>query len=122
MNRTKLARPHLLAALNCFGDVGYMTGSKHILAIESSGRHASVALLGGNADSTDLVGQTLLSSDERTAQVLAPTIQHLLKTADLSPKSIELVAVAIGPGSFTGLRLGVTTAKVFAYAIGADVI
>jgi tRNA threonylcarbamoyladenosine biosynthesis protein TsaB len=99
-----------------------MTGNKRILAIESSGRHASVALLGGNADVTDLVGQTLLSSDERTAQVLAPTIQNLLKATNWSPKSIELVAVAVGPGSFTGLRIGVTTTKAFAYAIGADVI
>jgi tRNA threonylcarbamoyladenosine biosynthesis protein TsaB len=99
-----------------------MNGRKRILAIESSGRHASVALLCGNPDKADLVGQTLLSSDERTAQMLAPTIQNLLKAADWPPKSIELVAVAVGPGSFTGLRIGVTTAKAFAYAIGADVI
>jgi tRNA threonylcarbamoyladenosine biosynthesis protein TsaB len=99
-----------------------MTGSKRILAIESSGRHASVALLWGNPDNADLLAQSLLSSDERTAQVLAPTIENLLKAADWSPKSIELVAVNIGPGSFTGLRIGVTTAKAFAYAIGADVM
>jgi tRNA threonylcarbamoyladenosine biosynthesis protein TsaB len=99
-----------------------MTGSKRILAIESSGRHGSVALLWGNPDNSDLVRQTLLSSDERTAQVLAPTIQHLLEVADWSPKSVDLIAVAVGPGSFTGLRIGVTTAKAFAYAIGADVI
>jgi tRNA threonylcarbamoyladenosine biosynthesis protein TsaB len=122
MNRIEIGRPALLAACNRFDDVGYMSGRKRILAIESSGRHASVALLCGNADIPDLVRQTLLSSDERTAQVLAPTIQTLLKTADWSPKSIELVAVTVGPGSFTGLRIGVTTAKAFAYAIGADVI
>ncbi len=37
-------------------------------------------------------------------------------------KSIDLVAVAVGPGSFTGLRIGVTTAKTFAYAVGAEII
>jgi tRNA threonylcarbamoyladenosine biosynthesis protein TsaB len=99
-----------------------MAGSKRILAIESSGRHASVATLCGDADGTRLVGQTLLSGDERTAQVLAPTIQQLLTAADWSPKSVELVAVTVGPGSFTGLRIGVTTAKAFAYAIGAEVL
>lgn len=99
-----------------------MTVSKRILAIESSGRHASVATLGGDADGTRLIGQTSLSGDARTAQVLAPTIQQLLAAADWSPKSVELVAVTIGPGSFTGLRIGVTTAKAFAYAIGADVL
>jgi tRNA threonylcarbamoyladenosine biosynthesis protein TsaB len=69
-----------------------------------------------------LIGQTLLRGDERTAQVLAPTIQGLLAAADWSPKNVDLVAVTIGPGSFTGLRIGVTTAKAFAYAIGAEVL
>lgn len=99
-----------------------MTGSKRILAIESSGRHASVATLWGDTDGTRLIGQTLLSGDERTAQALAPTIQQLLTAADWSPRSVELVAVTVGPGSFTGLRIGVTTAKAFAYAIGAEVL
>jgi tRNA threonylcarbamoyladenosine biosynthesis protein TsaB len=99
-----------------------MADSKRILAIESSGRHASVATLWGDADGTRLIGQTLLNGDERTAQVLAPTIRDLLITAEWSPKFVELVAVTVGPGSFTGLRIGVTTAKAFAYAIGAEVL
>jgi tRNA threonylcarbamoyladenosine biosynthesis protein TsaB len=99
-----------------------MAGTKRILAIESSGRHASVATLWGDEDGTHLIGQALLSGDERTAQMLAPTMQQLLATAGWSPKSVELVAVTVGPGSFTGLRIGVTTAKTFAYAVGADVL
>src|SRR5207342_1377544 len=86
------------------------------------GRNASVATLWGDAGGTHLVGQTLLNGDERTAQVLAPAIQQLLTAAEWSPKSVDLVAVTAGPGSFTGLRIGVTTAKAFAYAIGADVL
>jgi tRNA threonylcarbamoyladenosine biosynthesis protein TsaB len=99
-----------------------MADGKRILAIESSGRHSSVATLWGDPDGTRLIGQTLLTGDERTAQVLAPTIQQLLSAADWSPKSVELVAVTVGPGSFTGLRIGVTTAKAFAYAVGAEVM
>jgi tRNA threonylcarbamoyladenosine biosynthesis protein TsaB len=38
------------------------------------------------------------------------------------PSDVQLVAVAIGPGSFTGLRVGVTTAKTFAYAVGSEVL
>src|SRR5205823_153504 len=45
-----------------------------------------------------------------------------LATANWLPKEVELVAVTVGPGSFTGLRIGVTTAKAFAYAIGAEVV
>lgn len=119
---SQLIPSHLLAACKGFDDVGYMNGSKRILAIESSGRHASVATLWGEAGGTQLVGQTLLSGDERTAKILAPTIQQLLAMAGWSPKDVELVAVTVGPGSFTGLRIGVTTAKAFAYAIGAEVL
>src|SRR5215470_15530010 len=99
-----------------------MADNKRILAIESSGRHSSVATLCGGADGARLVGQTLLTGDERTAQVLAPTIQQFLEAAGWQPKDVELVAVTVGPGSFTGLRIGVTTAKAFAYAIGAEVL
>ena len=99
-----------------------MEDAKRIVAIETSGRHGSAATLWGGADGCRLVGQTSLSGDQRTAQALAPALQQLLKQADWSPTSIELVAVAVGPGSFTGLRIGVTTAKTFAYAVGAEVI
>ncbi len=99
-----------------------MTISKRILAIESSGRHGSVATLWGEPEHAHVVNQILMRSDERTAQVLAPSIQKALALADWPPKSVELVAVTVGPGSFTGLRIGVTTAKAFAYAIGAEVI
>ncbi len=99
-----------------------MEDAQRIVAIETSGRSGSVATLLGGADGSRLVGQIVLRGDQRTAQALAPALQLLLKQADWSPQSIELVAVAIGPGSFTGLRIGVTTAKTFAYAVGAEVI
>jgi tRNA threonylcarbamoyladenosine biosynthesis protein TsaB len=99
-----------------------MAETKHILAIESSGRHSSLATMLGEPAQTRLIGQTLLSGDERTAQVLAPTIKQLLESANWSAKDIDLVAVAAGPGSFTGLRIGITTAKAFAYAVGAEIV
>ena len=49
-------------------------------------------------------------------------IAELLKRGGWRPTDVELVAVAIGPGSFTGLRIGVTTAKAFAYAVGCKVV
>jgi tRNA threonylcarbamoyladenosine biosynthesis protein TsaB len=119
---SQFALLHLLAVCKRFDDVDYMADGKRILAIESSGRHSSVATLWGDADGVRLMRQTLLTGDERTAQVLAPTIQQLLTAAEWSPKSVELVAVTVGPGSFTGLRIGVTTAKAFAYAVGAEVV
>ncbi len=93
-----------------------------MLAIETSGRHGSVAILEGGASAPTLVGQETLVSGQRTAQALVPTIHDLLAGAGWPPASVELVAVAVGPGSFTGLRIGVTTAKTFAYAVEAEVV
>jgi tRNA threonylcarbamoyladenosine biosynthesis protein TsaB len=99
-----------------------MDGDRRILAIETSGRRGSVAALCGGVDGGRPIHQIALGGDQRTAQALAPAIQRLLRESDWSPSSVELVAVAVGPGSFTGLRIGVTTAKAFAYAVGAEVI
>jgi tRNA threonylcarbamoyladenosine biosynthesis protein TsaB len=93
-----------------------------ILAIETTGQRGSIATLSGEGDSLTMVGQSMLNAERRTAQALAPALQTLLANAAWPPDSIQLVAVAVGPGSFTGLRIGVTTAKTFAYAVGAEVI
>ena len=63
-----------------------------------------------------------LDPARRSARTLAPGIRHLLADAGWTPRDVALVAVSIGPGSFTGLRLGVMTAKAFAYAVGAPVL
>lgn len=93
-----------------------------ILAVETSGRHGSVAALDGRSGEAALVDEIALRGEQRTAQSLAPTLKDLLSRVRWSPQSVELVAVAVGPGSFTGLRIGVTTAKAFAYAVGAQVL
>lgn len=49
-------------------------------------------------------------------------MKQLLELARWQPKDVQLVAVAVGPGSFTGLRVGVTTAKTFAYAVSSEVL
>jgi tRNA threonylcarbamoyladenosine biosynthesis protein TsaB len=63
-----------------------------------------------------------LAQGQRSAQSLAPALRQLLAEVGWQPRDVERVAVTIGPGSFTGLRVGVTTAKTFAYAVGAEVI
>jgi tRNA threonylcarbamoyladenosine biosynthesis protein TsaB len=97
-----------------------------ILAIETSGQAGSVAALVGTGDGAgavaQLVAEAAVGGGARTAQALAPLAKDLLSTAGWSADSIELVAVSVGPGSFTGLRIGVTMAKTFAYAVGAQVI
>jgi len=88
------------------------------LAIETVETHGSVAVL----DGATVVAELALDPGRRSAQSLAPGIQKLLADVGWRPADVQLVAVASGPGSFTGLRIGVTTAKTFAYAVGCQVV
>lgn len=89
-----------------------------ILAIETSTNDSSIALLDEHA----VVHETALRGDQRTAQSLAPALDAAFQQFTWSPDSVDLVAVTHGPGSFTGLRIAVTTAKTFAYASGAQLV
>jgi tRNA threonylcarbamoyladenosine biosynthesis protein TsaB len=89
-----------------------------ILAIETTAFTGTVALL--ERDRT--VARRILPDDQRSAQSLVPTMKLLLADASWQANSVKLLAVAQGPGSFTGLRVGVATAKAFAYAMGAEVL
>jgi tRNA threonylcarbamoyladenosine biosynthesis protein TsaB len=89
-----------------------------LLALETSGKRGSVAVL---ADG-DLLLQRQLATDQRSARSLVPAIRACLADAGWAPGQTDLVAVTTGPGSFTGLRVGVVSAKTFAYAAGCEVI
>ncbi|MBI84021.1 MAG: tRNA (adenosine(37)-N6)-threonylcarbamoyltransferase complex dimerization subunit type 1 TsaB [Planctomycetaceae bacterium] len=88
------------------------------LALETSAFTGSVALLESGKTVTELT----LPAHERTAQSLVPGITRCLNLVGWQTSHLDLICVTQGPGSFTGLRLGVTTAKVLAYAAGADLI
>jgi tRNA threonylcarbamoyladenosine biosynthesis protein TsaB len=89
-----------------------------ILAFDTSGFAGSVALL----EAERLLHELMLDGDRGSARTLAPAIAEVLKTVGVDASKIKLVATTVGPGSFTGLRVGVTTAKTFAYAVGAEVL
>ena len=89
-----------------------------ILAIETTERIPTVA----GIESGKVVLEQSLDPEKRSAQSLAPGMRSFCDQAGWQLPSIDLIAVSIGPGSFTGIRVGVTTAKAFAYAIGAEVL
>ena len=89
-----------------------------VLGIDTSGRRAGAALLGRG-------GEVLACAAPATGShsaSLAPGIAGLLRDAGLAPAEVELVGVARGPGSYTGLRVGIVTAKAFGRAVGATVL
>lgn len=89
-----------------------------LLAIETADLYGSVAL-------TD-DGRTFLSDDlprdQRSAESLVPAIGKLLARSGWKPSDLDVLAVAVGPGSFTGLRVGVTVAKTLAFAVDAQTV
>ena len=82
-----------------------------ILAIDTATTTGSVAL----TDGEKVVGEYLLNSRATHSERLLPALMRILEDGEWSGSDIEGLAVATGPGSFTGLRIGVATAKALAY-------
>ncbi len=81
-----------------------------ILAIDSTAKSASVAIL----DDDKLVGEFYLNVGFTHSQTLVPMIENLLSAANLSTDDISAFAVSNGPGSFTGVRIGIAAVKAMA--------
>lgn len=89
-----------------------------ILAIESSGLVASCAVIEDDV----LLGEYTTDFKKTHSETLLPMIDSLCKLISLDKSTIDFVAVSSGPGSFTGLRIGGTTAKGIAMALGIPVV
>jgi tRNA threonylcarbamoyladenosine biosynthesis protein TsaB len=89
-----------------------------LLALETSSLRGSVVAW----EDGKIIASRDLSPDQRSAQSLIPAIDGLMKELGRSPQTIRQIAVTDGPGSFTGLRVGVTAAKTLAYALGAKTL
>ena len=82
-----------------------------ILAFETSAKAASVALL----EEGKLLGESYQNTGLTHSQTLMSMAEDLLKNCGKTPQDVTAVAVAKGPGSFTGVRIGVAAAKGFAW-------
>jgi tRNA threonylcarbamoyladenosine biosynthesis protein TsaB len=89
-----------------------------LLGFDTATRDVSVAI---STDGT-VVGELRLGRDRRHAEHLAPGIQYLCRQLDLELSQVSGIAVGLGPGLFTGLRVGVTTAKVMAQALRVPIV
>ncbi len=92
--------------------------SQHGLAIETSGRQGSVALTAGSA----VLAEESFSHGLKHAAGLLPLIDRMTRNAGLTPPSLGHLYVSHGPGSFTGLRIGITLAKTLAFVTGAKIV
>lgn len=85
-----------------------------ILAIDTATRSISLAL----ADEHTLLAESVWESQNNHTTELAPAVERILAGAAAAPKDLTAVAAAIGPGSFTGVRIGLGFAKGLALARG----
>lgn len=89
-----------------------------IVGIDSSGLVASVALVCDGV----LVGEYTINNKKTHSQTLLPMLEAMLTMAEVDISEIDAVAVAAGPGSFTGLRIGASTAKGLAGALNIPIV
>src|SRR5947209_13538378 len=89
-----------------------------VLAMDTSTDRAAVALSNEEGD----MRVATIDSGRRHGRDLIPRLKALLDSAAIEPRDLGAIAVGLGPGSYTGLRVGVTAAKALAYATGAVLI
>src|SRR5215469_13625359 len=109
---SRLAR----AIVNCFDSFRrrYML----LLALDTSTRYSSVAL----CSDSEFYGEYTWYSGNNHSIELLEYVQRLCAQAQISLQQVELIAVAIGPGSFTGVRVALATAKALAFALRKPLI
>ncbi|MEG1615128.1 MAG: tRNA (adenosine(37)-N6)-threonylcarbamoyltransferase complex dimerization subunit type 1 TsaB, partial [Oscillospiraceae bacterium] len=78
-----------------------------IFSIECSATAASVAI----SDDNKLLGEFFTNTGLTHSQTLLPMVQNLLKCSNIELDSIDAFAIAAGPGSFTGVRIGIAAIK-----------
>src|SRR5688572_24400197 len=88
------------------------------LAIETSGRVGSIAVV----DDGRVVREEQFPHGLQHAAQIIPIIDQLTKAQGWSPRDVDELYVSVGPGSFTGLRIGVTLAKTMALATGVKLV
>lgn len=88
-----------------------------ILAIDTASAAVSVAVHDGDA----VLAERATPPSPRHAELLAPAVGEVLAEVGLGPRDVTAIGVGVGPGPFTGLRVGLVTARVMGHALGVDV-
>lgn len=89
-----------------------------ILAIDTSGPNCSVAVI----DEQKIIASFTINIGKTHSETLLPLVDELSKFANLSINDIDVFACCVGPGSFTGIRIGIATIKGFALSLNKPVI
>jgi tRNA threonylcarbamoyladenosine biosynthesis protein TsaB len=97
---------------------GDLEAPRAMVAIETATETVGVAVRTGAGVQAALT----LTGRRRHVETLVPALQHLLAQLDLTPGDLGVVGVDVGPGLFTGLRVGIATAKGLAQSLGIGIV
>ncbi|MGE6553582.1 tRNA (adenosine(37)-N6)-threonylcarbamoyltransferase complex dimerization subunit type 1 TsaB [Exiguobacterium artemiae] len=89
-----------------------------IVAIDTSTKQLSVAL----SDGQQILAEASYVTSLNHATKLMPLLERMMQEVNWSPRDLTRIVIADGPGSYTGLRIGATTAKTLAYTLGIDLV
>ena len=89
-----------------------------VLAFDTSGKALSLAIL----EDKQLLAETTINIKKNHSITLMPAIDFLMTCLDLTPKDLDRIVVAEGPGSYTGLRIAVATAKTLAHTLNIELV
>lgn len=89
-----------------------------ILALDACGRYCSAAVTQGPV----VLGEQVLGGGRNHSELLLLMVDQLMAALDLRLSDMDLIAVTRGPGSFTGVRTGISTAQGLAFSLGKDLI
>lgn len=89
-----------------------------MLAIDTSGQMSGIALMDGD----HLLAETLWHSERRHSEQVLPQIDAMCRLVEVTPAHVQHIAVNIGPGSWSGIRVGISIAKGLAIANNAMII
>jgi len=89
-----------------------------LLSLDTSTKHFSLAITDGES----CLAARTMANDRVLSSKIIPALEQLFSKAALKPESIDGIAVGLGPGSFTSLRVGVSTAKALAYALNKPIV
>ncbi|MDO4261918.1 MAG: tRNA (adenosine(37)-N6)-threonylcarbamoyltransferase complex dimerization subunit type 1 TsaB [Eubacteriales bacterium] len=95
---------------------------KKVLALDSSGLVASVAVVEDGPAGGNLLAEYTVNYKKTHSQTLLPMLDEIVRMIELDLEEIDAIAVAAGPGSFTGLRIGSATAKGLGFALDKPLV
>ena len=89
-----------------------------VLAFDTSSKALSLAIL----EDKQILAETTINIKKNHSITLMPTIDFLMASLDWTPKDLDRIVVAEGPGSYTGLRIAVATAKTLAHTLNIELV